>query len=340
MRHLILLTAAAGAASAVLLGGTAAAAPTTAGTWTLYPPQTQTTVYQAAVQQPINADGLSSWPAKKGVIPVQFALSSAEETGPVVFQSIYSDNTSPNDGGGSCYTGSGADHANDCSYLSFTPSSTLTFADITNLSADYSFTTGNCHGGALRWSVETSLGNLFIYYGDLPNYTDCTTNSQSGTNMIGLSDLRYDTSQIGGTFYDSYSDALSLLGSTPIEGISLVLDAGWYNAPDGDQIASVSNVTVNDNTFQPLPVGTTSFTPTCDLPTAAIKVTKTAGDTPGDISEVSSVSAADSTGYFRQVDCKYIYNLAVSSLSGAGTYGVYVNIDGTNINDPGEFGLR
>ena len=36
---------------------------------------------------------------------------------------------------------------------------------------------------------------LFIYYGDSPNFTDCTTNSQTGANMIGLGDLRYDTSQ-------------------------------------------------------------------------------------------------------------------------------------------------
>src|SRR5713101_3260150 len=80
----------------------------TTGSWTLYPAQTDTTssstvtstAYKAAVQQPINPDGSSSWPAKRGVIPVQFSLSTATKTvttttetvGPVVFQSILSNN--------------------------------------------------------------------------------------------------------------------------------------------------------------------------------------------------------------------------------------------------------
>ncbi len=44
--------------------------------------------------------------------------------------------------------------------------------------------------------------------------------------------------------------------------------------------------------------------------------------------------------YFRQVDCKYIYNLDVSSLSGQGTYRVYARINGMNLSDPATFDLR
>ena len=196
-------------------------AASTAGSWQPYPAPSST--YTTSVQQPINTDGTSNFKANgKAVIPVKFALSSG--TVAAAFESIYSDNTTANDDAGTCGTGSGADHANDCAFLSFTPAS-LTFGDLATLKASFAFTLGNCHGGALRWSVRTSpTTSVFIYYGDLPNFTDCTYTSQSGTNMIGLSDLRYDTSQIGGTFYDTYANAVALVGaSTPVIRVSLVL---------------------------------------------------------------------------------------------------------------------
>jgi hypothetical protein len=144
------------------------------GTWTAYPGQS--TSYGAAVQQPINADGSSKFKSNgNAVIPVKFALSQG--LGPLLFESIVGD----------------ADTDNDYSFVSFTPSpsTTLMFNDITQLSAVYSFTEGNCGGGSLRWSVRVSpTQSVFIYYGDLPNFTDCTTNNQSTVNMIGMADLR------------------------------------------------------------------------------------------------------------------------------------------------------
>ena len=92
------------------------------GTWAAYPGQS--TTYQVAVQQPINADGSSKFKANgHAVIPVKFALSQG--TGPFVFESIGSDNP-------------GVDY----SYLSFTPNTPVTFNDITELSAVYAFTAG------------------------------------------------------------------------------------------------------------------------------------------------------------------------------------------------------
>jgi hypothetical protein len=35
--------------------------------------------YKAQIQQPINPDGTSTWPAKRGVIPVQFKLTKADK---------------------------------------------------------------------------------------------------------------------------------------------------------------------------------------------------------------------------------------------------------------------
>jgi hypothetical protein len=44
--------------------------------------------------------------------------------------------------------------------------------------------------------------------------------------------------------------------------------------------------------------------------------------------------------HYRNVDCRYVYNLDISSLSGQGNYMVWVNIDGANIATPAAFDLR
>jgi hypothetical protein len=279
------------------------------GAWTAYPGQSVS--YVPAVQPPINADGTSNFKANgRGVIPVKFALSQG--AGPFAFQSISSDNISDN----------------DYSYLSFTPNTPLTFNDITGLSAIYAFTHGNCHGGALRWQVRTSSSQaVMIYYGDHPNFTDCTTNSQTGLNMIGLADLRYDTSQYsGGTFYDNYAHAQALMGNLPVIRVSLILDGGWA----GDQSLTLSGATVATgaftDTFTPQPAS--SPTPVCPTDTAYIGITKISGSPSGDVNEPMTIQAQDYDGIFRIAECKYMYNLSTSSLMGAGTYNVYATIDG------------
>jgi hypothetical protein len=334
---------------AMALAVPVAASGATTGSWSAYPGQS--TIYQTQVQQPINADGSSVFSNDtKSVIPVKFALLSG--LGPFAFESIYKDNTSADDGGGTCGTGSGADHANDCSFLSFTPAAATTFDQITNLVANYTFTLGDCHGGSLRWSVRTSpTQSVFIYYGNPPAFGNsglqgCTSSAnggvnQSGTNMIGLSDMRYDTSQyVGGTFYDTYAHARTLVGTTPIIRASLVLDSGWQGvAGSGDQRLTLDSATVNDNTFTP--AAATPLTKTCKLPPAAIKVTKTSGTPPlGLVNEPISVQPADTNGQFRIVDCKYMYNLAVSSLSGPGTYKVEAVINNQTADGAAYFSLK
>jgi hypothetical protein len=311
------LTAVAGAlVCAAAIGAAAWAA--TSGNWTTYPGQAAT--YETAVQQPINADGSSNFKANgKAVIPIKFALKQG--LGEFRFESIFSD--------------LGTD--NDASFASFTPSTTLLFKDLTNLVANYAFTLGNCHGGSLRWSVRVSATqSVFIYYGDYPNFTECKTTSQTGVNMIGLPDLRYDTSQIaGGTFYDSYTHALELVGDLPIVRASLVLDSGWA----GDQRLTLTSATVNDNTFTPQ--APSALTQTCDLPSnATIKITKTAGVASGDVNEPLTIQPNDSDGVFRVVDCKLMYNLATSSLSGVGTYRVSVVVNGVEASTPALFDLK
>jgi hypothetical protein len=289
------------------------AAATTTGTWEQYP--TGATVYQAEVQQPINTLNTSNWSSKsKGAIPVMFKLSSG--IGPAAFESIYGDPSADN----------------DFAYMSFTPSTPLLFSDVTELKTTYAFTDGNCHGGSLRWSVRVSpTQSVFIYYGDEPNTTDCTTTSQSGTNMIGLSDLRYDTSQVGGTFYDTYQHAVALVGTMPIIRASLVIDSGW----GGNQRLNVSNTTVNGNVYQFISSGGGAFAPTCALPAATIQVAKSDPLADGTINEEPvQASLVDSGNAFRIVDCKYQYVLSIPSLLGAGTYSVELKIGGVTVPTP------
>ena len=295
-----------------------ATAQSPSGTWELYPPQT--TGYTTSVQQPINADGTSNFKSTgKAVIPIKFSLATAP--GPVVFQSI----------------GSDIDTSNDYSFLSFTPSAPLPFNQITNLIASYTFSEGDCHGGSLRWSVRISpTQSVFIYYGDYPNFTDCTTgsNHQTGVNMTLLTDARYDTSQVGGTFYDTHAGAVALVGNLPIVRASLVLDSGW----GGDQMINpVQNVSVNGNIFVPAVGGST---PTCTLPPATIQIFKNSGATSGLVNEPLTIQPADNNSQFRVVGCSYMYNLDTSSLSGAGNYSVQVVINGSPVAGGASFDLR
>jgi hypothetical protein len=324
------------------------------GAWTLSPAQSVvtssstaiTTAYQAKVRAPINADGTSNFPKKRGVIAVQFDLeseirtvvSTTTTTGPVHFESILSD----------------TDPSNDYSYLAFTPSSALTFADLNELVASYAFTQGNCAGGTLRWSVgidtdgdSVDNGSIFIYFGAMPNFTDCILGeSQSDVNLIGSSDARFDAAQLGGPTYGTYADMLALYGNKPVSQASLVLDGGWKN---GDQVVTLTGASVDGNDWIPAPVGTdetvtsdttTAFAKTCALPEAKLQWSKLDATPVGAVNEAESIQPKDTGLYYRNVDCKYIYNLDVSSLTGAGTYWVWVNIDAANVPTPAQFDLR
>lgn len=303
------------------------------GVWTLSPGVNQ---YQSAVSGPISPDGSSTYPAKRGVIPVQFSLS--EGISPVVFQSIGSDGYF----GYSTPTGVTTPiYSNDCSYLSYTPNAALTFSQLASqasgLVAKYSFTTGNCHGGSLRWSVLFSGGGtMFIYFGGgsaQPPYTDCRTlgpaTNQSEQNILAMSDVRFETSDAPGTYKTESAAATWAAGQGNITDLILALDSGWQQdcgQTSCDQALTLGPVTVNNDTFTPpTPVG---IGPTCALPIAQIQVTKTSGTDSGPVNSVLSVQPGDNNSIFRVVDCHYIYNLDVSSLSGAGTYTVSPLING------------
>jgi hypothetical protein len=310
-----------------LLAGPATATTviTSNGTWTAYPGQS--TTYQASIQQPINADGSSNFKANgKTVIPVKFAL--AQGTGAFVFQSIFS-NTST---------------ADDYSFLSWKSANALTFADVARLSAVYDFTDGDCAGGSLRWTVRLNDGgvnrNLDIHYqpgaGGIGQQT-CAAGT-SGANLIASTDDIYVTQEFNGThsfpspYNNTYADAVAQLGSLPVVGMTLIVDSGW--GANGDQVVDLTSATVGvggstpySETFTPQPASTVAAV--CPTEAASITITKVDGSPSGDVNEPLTVQPQDNNGFFRIVDCKYMYNLATSSLSGVGTYTVKATIGST-----------
>jgi hypothetical protein len=76
------------------------------------------------------------------------------------------------------------------------------------------------------------------------------------------------------------------------------------------------------------------------LPAATIRVTRTDGTPTGDVNEPISIQPGDDDLNFRNVDCKYMYNLATSSLSGVGTYSVYAAIGDNQAVGPAIFDLK
>jgi hypothetical protein len=351
------------AGAITLLTGAGASAGSPAGSWTLYPAQTDTagtpttnttSVYRTAVRPPINADGSSNWPAKRGVVPVQFDLLAGTKTvtttphtvGPVVFRSIFSNNPDTT--------------ADDYSYLVLDPTTSLTFADITSLVATYTFTQGDCYGGSLRWTINVqhdgSAHNVYVYYGtpNGPNQ-ECTSSAANGSGENLMNDStavtpdRFEFEGAGAPVYTTYGAMLGLTngGTDTVNWIGLMLDSGWKNAPNGDQRVTLGDVSVNGNTFEPLTDYTVTSAPvygplakTCDLPPAEIRWAKDDGTPSGGVNEDYSVQPKDTGQFYRQVDCKYIYNLDVSSLSGVGTYSVWAHIDGTNVDNSAVFDLR
>ena len=346
-----LLAAAVVAAVAAFAIPSSATAVTPIGTWELIPAQSDTVgtpvpSYKTAVRQPINADGSSVFGAKRGVVPVQFDVISGTATphtiGPVVFESIKNGNDPT--------TSSTGPYA--WSALVFTPSTAMTFNDVTSLVSHYQFTTGDCYVGSLRWTIDITHNGvekqIHAYYGT-PNGPDqgCSGNaSGSGDNLVttGITPDRFEFQGAGSPVYTTY-DAVKALandGTDTVNWIGLILESGWL----ADQVINPATLTasVNGDDWVRETAGTTytysDLAPTCDIPQAKIVVTKTDGDNPGAVDESNSVQPKDTGLYFRNVDCKLIYNLDVSTLRGTGSYTVGADFGLGAVLDPAIFGLK
>ncbi len=140
--------------------------------------------------------------------------------------------------------------------VAFEPRTPLTFAQVTALSADFNVTDDDCGGGSPRFqlNIDTdgdgdSDGNIFVAFGPSPSFTGCATGWQSTGNLIGNNDHgRYDASQVGGSTFGTYEDALAVAGEARVVGIQLVVDGSWFFA-DGEQTVLVDNVRVNQHSL-------------------------------------------------------------------------------------------
>ena len=141
------------------------------------------------------------------------------------------------------------------------PSGPMKFDDIYYFGTDFRVQSGNCGGGSPRFQLNidtngdgTFDGNVFVYIGMFPSFNLCDTvppgNWQTTGNLVDNPDLRYDTSQIGGTFYDSYTGTKIRLDTIypnhKILGIQLVVDGGWSQL-SGTQTIDVDKVIVNEH---------------------------------------------------------------------------------------------
>jgi hypothetical protein len=147
-----------------------------------------------------------------------------------------------------------ASATNDASGASFTSTGVTTFASLTTLSTEFNVTDDDCSGGSPRFQVrvQTPSGekNVFVYLGPTPSFTGCSPNAWIASgNLVGSTDGRFDTSQIqAGTQLSTYAQALALVGTYPVTGISLVVDSGWAFA-DKEQTVQARNVKINASTF-------------------------------------------------------------------------------------------
>ena len=137
---------------------------------------------------------------------------------------------------------------NDFGALTFAVPAGTTLSSLTTLSAEYNITDGSCGGGSPRFQLNIDGKNVFVYLGPTPNFTGCATGWTSTGNLATNPDLRVDTSQLGGSQYSTWAQAVSLLGSHTVTGIDFAVDGGWSQTAK-KQVVQVKNVTINGTTY-------------------------------------------------------------------------------------------
>jgi hypothetical protein len=96
--------------------------------------------YNAQIQQPIDPNGSSTWPAKRGVIPIQFKLTASPTTEQ---RTVTTTTTTITRVPSFKSIGSDAVGYNDWSALTHVPPAKTKVSDIHDLTANYTWVTGN-----------------------------------------------------------------------------------------------------------------------------------------------------------------------------------------------------
>jgi hypothetical protein len=152
-----------------------------------------------------------------------------------------------------------AGSTNDASGATFSDTGVTTFSSITQLSAEFNVTDDDCLAGSPRFQIRVQTPspggeqNVFVYLDPTPTASGgCAVNTWLSTgNLIGsTTNGQYDTAQIqpGGNQVSTYAQAVALVGTYPVTGISLVVDSGWAFT-DTEQTVLVRNVRVNASSF-------------------------------------------------------------------------------------------
>jgi len=122
-----------------------------------------------------------------------------------------------------------------------------TLDQLTYLASQYYIQYGCDGGGSPRFQIDMSNGNnIFVYFGTYPSFADCLPSNtwqpacpatQCATpNMASdTAGLRWDSTQIGGPFYGTYSTAVTLANAQglTISSISVITDGGWSTGNAG-----------------------------------------------------------------------------------------------------------
>lgn len=111
-----------------------------------------------------------------------------------------------------------------------------TLDQLTLLATQFYIEDGECGGGSPRFSVVMSNATdkgkqVHVYFGTFPAFTACTTDSWQSTGNLATdtAGLRWDSTQIGGPFYGSYSVAVALanIHGYTLDAILVGIDSGW-----------------------------------------------------------------------------------------------------------------
>lgn len=138
---------------------------------------------------------------------------------------------------------------NPYSFISFDDLNGQPVANLTDLSANVASASAY-GGGSPRFSVQVSNGvttkSIFVYLGTLPNFTSGGTGNTGNLLDDTLSGARVDSTQVGGPFYGTWSQAVSAAtgsGYLTISNISVVADGGW--AVGGSQTVVLDAVSID-----------------------------------------------------------------------------------------------
>lgn len=111
-------------------------------------------------------------------------------------------------------------------------------ADFDGLAFDSYFESGGCGGGSPRLQLGVDLdgddvrdANVHVYGGTPPNFDGCGTATWVHHDLTDGA-TRFDTGQIGGTFYDTQANADALAGpGHQVLTVALVWDSTWFFGP-------------------------------------------------------------------------------------------------------------